>query len=37
LGKVMADALSGRSTPQDALDRAAAAYTKAATEQGFIK
>ncbi|MFM7332739.1 MAG: ABC transporter substrate-binding protein [Brachymonas sp.] len=37
IGKVLPDVLSGASTPKAALDSAAAAYVKAATEKGFIK
>ncbi len=37
IGKVLADALAGTATPKAALDTAAAAYTRAATEKGFIK
>ncbi len=37
IGKVLPDALSGAVTPKQALDAAAAAYTKAAAEKGFIK
>ena len=37
LGKVIPEVLTGALTPKAALDSAAAAYTKAATEKGFIK
>ena len=37
LGKVIPEALGGTMTPKQALDAAAVAYTKAATEKGFIK
>ena len=37
LGKMVPEALGGTMTPKQALDAAAAAYTKAATEKGFIK
>jgi len=37
IGKVIPDVLSGAATPKQALDAAAAAYAKAATEKGFIK
>jgi ABC-type glycerol-3-phosphate transport system substrate-binding protein len=37
IGKVLPDVLSGAMAPKQALDIAAAAYTKAATEKGFIK
>ncbi len=37
IGKVLADALAGTTSPKAALDIAAAAYTRAATEKGFIK
>lgn len=37
LGKVIPEALGGTMTAKQALDAAAAAYTKAATEKGFIK
>jgi multiple sugar transport system substrate-binding protein len=37
LGKVVADALAGTVAPKAALDTAAAAYVRVATEQGFIK
>ncbi len=37
IGKVLPDALTGVTTPKAALDAAAMAYTKAATEKGFIK
>ena len=37
LGKVIPEALGGTMTAKQALDAAAVAYTKAATEKGFIK
>lgn len=37
IGKVLPDVLSGNLTPKAALDAAASAYTKVATEQGFIR
>jgi multiple sugar transport system substrate-binding protein len=37
IGKVLADVLSGAMAPKAALDTAAASYTKAAMEKGFIK
>jgi multiple sugar transport system substrate-binding protein len=37
IGKVVADALAGTVAPKAALDTAAAAYVRVATEQGFIK
>ena len=37
IGKVLPEALTGRLTPKTALDTASRAYTRAATEQGFIK
>lgn len=37
LGKILPEALAGTMTPRQALDAAAVAYTKAATEKGFIK
>lgn len=37
LGKVIPEALGGTMTAKQALDAAAMAYTKAATEKGFIK
>ena len=37
LGKLIPEALGGTMTPKQALDAAAVAYTKAATEKGFIK
>ena len=37
IGKILPEALTGRLTAKAALDIAAAAYTQAATEQGFIK
>jgi multiple sugar transport system substrate-binding protein len=37
IGKVLPDVMSGAMAPKQALDIAAAAYTKAATEKGFIK
>lgn len=37
IGKVLPDVMSGAMTPKAALDAAAAAYVKAATEKGFIK
>jgi multiple sugar transport system substrate-binding protein len=37
LGKLIPEALGGGMTPKQALDAAAVAYTKAATEKGFIK
>ena len=37
IGKVLPEALTGKMSPKEALDAAAAAYTKAATEKGFIK
>ena len=37
LGKVIPEALGGTMTARQALDAAAVAYTKAATEKGFIK
>ncbi len=37
IGKILPEALTGRLTPKAALDVAARAYTRAATEQGFIK
>ena len=37
LGKLVPEALAGTMTPKQALDAAAVAYTKAATEKGFIK
>jgi multiple sugar transport system substrate-binding protein len=37
IGKVVPEVLTGAMTPKAALDAAAAAYTKAAMEKGFIK
>ena len=37
IGKVLPETLTGALTPQAALDLAAAAYTRAAAEKGFIK
>jgi multiple sugar transport system substrate-binding protein len=37
IGKILPDVLSGAMTPKAALDTAAASYTKAAMEKGFIK
>ena len=37
IGKIIPDVLTGALAPKAALDAAAAAYTKAATEKGFIK
>ena len=37
IGKVLPDVMTGAMSPKQALDIAAAAYTKAATEKGFIK
>jgi hypothetical protein len=37
LGKILPEAMAGTMTPRQALDAAAVAYTKAATEKGFIK
>ena len=37
LGKIIPDVLTGAVTPKAGLDAAAAAYTKAAAEKGFIK
>lgn len=37
IGKVLPEALTGARTPQAALDFAAAAYSQAAAEKGFIK
>ena len=37
LGKLVPEAMGGTMTPKQALDAAAVAYTKAATEKGFIK
>jgi multiple sugar transport system substrate-binding protein len=37
LGKVVADALAGTTSAKAALDTAAAAYVRVATEQGYIK
>jgi multiple sugar transport system substrate-binding protein len=37
LGKLVPEALAGTMSPKQALDAAAAAYVKAATEKGFIK
>jgi multiple sugar transport system substrate-binding protein len=37
IGKILPEALTGRLSAKAALDIAAAAYTRAATEQGFIK
>ena len=37
LGKMVPEALGGTMTPKQALDAAALAYTKGATEKGFIK
>ena len=37
IGKVLPDALTGAMTPKAALEAATLAYTKAATEKGFIK
>jgi multiple sugar transport system substrate-binding protein len=37
IGKVLPEALSGKMTPKEALDSAAAAYAKAAAEKGFVK
>jgi multiple sugar transport system substrate-binding protein len=37
LGKMIPEALGGTMTAKQALDAAALAYTKAATEKGFIK
>ncbi len=37
IGKVLPDVLTGAMTPKAALDAAAVAYVKAATEKGFIK
>jgi multiple sugar transport system substrate-binding protein len=36
IGKILPEALTGRLTARAALDIAATAYTRAATEQGFI-
>jgi len=36
VGKVLPEALTGERSPQAALDAAAAAYTRAATEKGYI-
>ena len=37
LGKLVPEAMGGTMTPRQALDAAAVAYTKAATEKGFLK
>jgi hypothetical protein len=37
IGKILPEALTGRLTAKAALDIAASNYTRAATEQGFIK
>jgi hypothetical protein len=37
IAKVLPDVLSGSLTPKAGLDQAAAAYTRVATEQGFIR
>ena len=37
IGKVLPDVMTGAMSPKQALDMAAAAYTKAATEKGFLK
>lgn len=37
IGKVIPDVLSGAMSPKQALDAAALAYSKAATEKGFLK
>ncbi len=37
VGKILPEAFTGRLTPTAALDAAAAAYTRTATEQGFIR
>ena len=37
IGKIIPDVLTGAMAPRAALDSAAAAYAKAATEKGFIK
>ena len=37
VGKILPEAFTGSLTPKAALDAAAAAYTRTATEQGFIK
>ena len=37
IGKVLPDVMSGAMSPKAALDAAAAAYVKAATEKGFLK
>ena len=37
IGKLLPEALAGKMTPKQALDAAAAAYSKAAAEKGFIK
>ena len=37
IGKVLPEALAGKMSAKEALDTAAAAYTKAAMEKGFIK
>ena len=37
LGKIIPDVLTGAVAPKAGLDAAAAAYTKAAAEKGFIK
>ena len=37
IGKVLPDVMSGAMAPKQALDIAAAAYSKAAAEKGFIK
>jgi multiple sugar transport system substrate-binding protein len=37
IGKVLPDVMTGAMSPKQALDVAAAAYVKAATEKGFIK
>ena len=37
IGKILPEALAGKMTAKQALDAAALAYTKAATEKGFIK
>lgn len=37
IGKVLPDALTGKLAPKEALDIAAAAYTRVAAEKGFLK
>ncbi len=37
IGKLLPDALTGKISPKEALDNAAVAYVKAATEKGFLK